>query len=677
MATFGWTDTPSASSASSTDKVAVSLAAPAQTGIVATGHAWLSISGGSTAVRFVIYANNGGTPGTRLAQSDEIVLTGATQALREFVFSGSNKIQVVAGTNYWIGVTWADPGSPSLSFYRLSGGTRMEGNGYSPNPFGAATSLSGPLALYVTFDTATQIGPITDAGVGTDPATVAKTQFIAPLADSGAGTDAPSSYREATPLAEGGTGSEALAVEILYPIGPVTDGGTGSEALEVAEWIGNDLTEQGTGSDAISVERLTFVHLTDTGVGNDSRALQQTRNVTDQGIGTDTRTAQSQPHLTDGGTGSEFLVVTDIPFTQVLPLRLGTLYELVVVARIPQANGPPHFIEVDPIEWSSLTYTNTLSQPQELEATCQLTSVTEPVLQRLRSPDINATELWLYRNGQVVFAGPLAGWRSSGDETLSISAKGLLAYLRLMMVTADLRFDQVDQFAIVKALVDHWQNQEYGNFGVDTANVALSGVLRDASYLKVEQHNIGQRVEELGRRENGFDVEVDPASRQLQLWYPGKGIDRSTGEDAIVIDERNITSSDVVCSVAIGDLASEAYGSGSSAGGDSTLWSEKANLELRSKYGRSAVAASWSDVSRQETLDDHTLGLLNARGAALIVPGPKTRVTPDADLADYSEGDTINYTLSGALGVTGAYRIRRQRIAVSSTGQESVDLEFV
>ena len=493
------------------------------------------------------------------------------------------------------------------------------------------------------------------------------------VSDSGSGQDQVS-VAPAVALVDTGTGVDSATTA---PALNLTDTGTGTDSVDAGQWLAQATTDAGTGSDSVAVTRTTYVGLTESGTGTDPPTILRATGLTDTGVGTDTTPGVVRSTgLTDTGTGTDALRVVDIPFTRVLPLRLGPVYDLVVVARVPQVNGPPALIEVDPIEWKDLKYGNTLSASQDLEASCLISSVTEAILQRLRQLSELATELWLYRNGRVVFAGPLVGWRSSG-ESLTLSAQGLLAYLNLMVVTADLRFDQVDQFAVVKTLVDQWQALDYGNFGIDTANVGASGVLRDGTYLKSELHNVGQRVAELGQRINGFDAEVDPVTRGLKLWYPVKGVDRSSGEDAIVVDARNITSGDTLCSVAAGDLASEAFGTGSSAGGDSTLFSTQSNTELRARYGRTAITGTWSDVSEQTTLDAHTKGMLDARAETLIVPGPDVRVTPDADLDDYSVGDTIAYDLASQLGISGAFRIRKQNVSVSSTGQESVTLEFV
>lgn len=350
-------------------------------------------------------------------------------------------------------------------------------------------------------------------------------------------------------------------------------------------------------------------------------------------------------------------------------------YELVCVARIPQSSGPPLLIEVDPIDWTGLSFTDELSKAPTLNAGCQISNLTEPVLQRLRDLASLPTELWLYRAGKLVFAGPLlVAQTQGGGEGVSLYATGLLGYLRWMVVDTDLVYSQVDQFAIAAGLIDQWQSGPYSHFGIDTTGIAPSGIVRDGIYLAKELHPVGQRVEELGSRQNGFDVSVDPAARKLQLDFPQRGVDRSTGEDAIVFDARNVTSSDIVVSAGPGDLASEGYGTGT--GGDA-LYSVRSNLELRATFGRTAITGTWSDVSEQSTLDAHVQGLVDARGAALLVPGPNVRVTPDADLGAYDVGDTVSYQVHGSLSIQGAYRLRKRQVTVSKTGQESTSLEFV
>lgn len=392
-------------------------------------------------------------------------------------------------------------------------------------------------------------------------------------------------------------------------------------------------------------------------------------------------------YLSPPGIGSEevvgagSLIVTFDPRTrQSRPAAAAApVYELMVIARIPQIASPPAYLEVDPISWSTLQWTETLSAPQSLTVTAPVASITDPVAQRLGQPDRLATELWLYRDGTKIFAGPLRTVRVSGLSTVEITADGLASYLDRMVLTESVTYTQLDQHFIAKSLVDIWQAYyEYTHLGIDTSAITASGILRDRAYVHTEVHVIGQRVRELGAVSGGFDHDVDPVTRRLQLWTPQVGVDRSTGSDAIIFDDRNLMSADYSISVAAQDFATYAFGAGSSAGTEGTLWAPYYSQARSAQYGGTAVASSWSDVTEQATLNDHTIALLNARGQALVVPGPKIRVGDDIDLGNWAVGDTVRLEIGGRLGLSGSWRVRKRAVTVDTAGgTEFVDIEFV
>lgn len=579
----------------------------------------------------------------------------------------------------------SDSGSGDLAV-DLARTSSITDSGTTTDPFAVlrSTALSDAASGTEAY-AVTQLVAFSDAATGSD---VLDAQVIEFKASSDSGVGAESIFVDIPDLIASVDSATGNMTFVIAPVANSFETGTGTESFGIART--SSVTDAGTATDADAVLRISTsvdaatgtetVALTaqqglaDSGIGSESFAILRFSSLADAGVGAEV--LNSGPYVFDGGVGHDELTLVDIPFTQILPLRQLPVYDLVVVGRVQQVGAAPSFIEIDPIEWKSLTYTNTLSQPQELSASCQISSLTESVLQRLRNLAELATELWLFRNGKIVFAGPVLGFQTSGED-LTISCKGLLAYLRLYIIENDITGTQLDQNTVVKTMVDQWQASPYGNYGIDTSGITPSGTLRDVKYLKTELHNVGQRVEDIGKLTGGFDAEVDPATRKLLLWSPTKGVDRSSGEDAIVIDERNITSGDIVCSVAIGDLASDSFATGTSNGADTTLYSTKFNAELRSKYGRSAITQSFSDVSDQATLDAYASALIAARGEALLIPGPKVRVTPDADLSEYAVGDTIAYELGSTLSVSGSFRIRKQAITASSTGQESVDLEFV
>lgn len=351
-----------------------------------------------------------------------------------------------------------------------------------------------------------------------------------------------------------------------------------------------------------------------------------------------------------------------------------TKYIVVAVARVPQVAGPPVFLEVDPIEWTSLDWTEILNDDPTLSTSVKIGKLSEPILQRIRVPHELPTEIWCYRNGKRIFSGPLMGGGVNGDS-INLEARGVSSYFKFMNVEADMNFTGVDQALIVKALVDQWQALAYGNFGIDTSGITVTGVVRTIQYLVNELHNVGARISDLSQMANAFDYSVNPASRRLELWSPGRGVDRSFGEDAIIFDARNVTNADVAFAVTPGDLASEVLGTASNSGADVPLIARFANEELRAKFGRVGTTANF-DLADLPSLVAAVTAMGQGRGKVLLVPGPDARVTLDADLASYDVGDTVGYQPHGQVSVAGAYRIKKRGVKVQATGTELVSVEF-
>src|SRR5690606_4383007 len=132
MATFG-NSTSNQDSESHAERIMISSAVAPSSGAVqsAVARLWLSSDGDieddHTDALFVIYADNNGEPGQRLAVSDVIqVDTFTEQAEHTFTFSGSNQIDIEEGETYWIGPGWRDVNG--VFFGRTSGGERREYN---------------------------------------------------------------------------------------------------------------------------------------------------------------------------------------------------------------------------------------------------------------------------------------------------------------------------------------------------------------------------------------------------------------------------------------------------------------------------------------------------------------------------------------------------------------------
>jgi hypothetical protein len=343
------------------------------------------------------------------------------------------------------------------------------------------------------------------------------------------------------------------------------------------------------------------------------------------------------------------------------------------VARTPNESAAPTLTTLGPIAFTNLSYEDELSRDGSLEFSCRPERLDPDTRAALFDLSAQPLEVVLREGSAVRFAGPVWSWGLQGG-TLSANCRGLLAFTRYMQVdgdTGDLAFSATDQYAIVAALIDAWQALDYGDYGLDTSQVGSSGVTRDAPYLAAERHQVYQRIVELSERINGFDVWVTP-DRELHL-AAERGSDLS---DAVFLDLRNITSGDEQASVAAGDVASEAWGVGTSTG-DSAYTSQQANAALRATFGRCGVSDTFDSVSGQGTLDDHTGRLLDERSSMLVTPGPGLHPVRDAGVGDFDVGDTISYIFATALGTRArAYRVVKKRVQVDEGGSVNMAVEF-
>lgn len=108
MATFGKTSNGIDSVADTAEQKRVSKATPSVNGTLTkiTARVWYQSFGGAATsmnAKAVIYSDNAGEPNALLAVSDEVTVNNSSEQEIDFPFSGENQIEVISGTDYWIG----------------------------------------------------------------------------------------------------------------------------------------------------------------------------------------------------------------------------------------------------------------------------------------------------------------------------------------------------------------------------------------------------------------------------------------------------------------------------------------------------------------------------------------------------------------------------------------------
>lgn len=364
-----------------------------------------------------------------------------------------------------------------------------------------------------------------------------------------------------------------------------------------------------------------------------------------------------------GGVGASAEDGPPIPFssTPVLVRRPSVRYEVVAVERLPQADAPPTLSEIGPVPWTSLSWSEDVSGAATAQVGFRPAACAREVRAAFRDLAERGLELWVHRDGRRVHAGPVVGWQARG-EAVTVNSWGLLDYLRYAYLRQTLTFTGVDQFTIARTLIDHWDvTLLYGDFGLVTSGIGLSGVLRDRTYVEEERHVVFDRLMELSRVENGFDSAVDPVSRAVMLHYPRRGVDRS---GSVVLDRRALRSANITFSVAPGDFATVVEGVGTS-GVSGPLIAEFGDPNGAQSWGHAGYIASFDGVSTAATLADRTASALLARTRGLIVPGGEAVPVADFGVDDFGVGDTIGYTDDAGFGlVTLAPRVVRRTVSV-------------
>jgi hypothetical protein len=232
--------------------------------------------------------------------------------------------------------------------------------------------------------------------------------------------------------------------------------------------------------------------------------------------------------------------------------------------------------------------------------------------------------------------------------------------------TVDYTFSGVDQATIAKTIVDTWQALPYGNDGIVTSNITPTGVTRQLTLISLDGKTISSILTTMGARANGYDMSVDPVTRQLILWSPRRGNDLTA---STFLDSRSIGEPTISWTVAPGVLGSEVFVSGGSTLG-ATITSTASNATLRSTFGRSYVTRSYTGTAVQSQLDDTAARVAADMSTQLFTIAPKLLPVPGFGYGDFNVGDQVTYDFDAGLGRQ-TFTVRISSISTTlDTGRE-------
>ncbi|MET9468482.1 hypothetical protein ABZY44_27585 [Streptomyces sp. NPDC006544] len=152
------------------------------------------------------------------------------------------------------------------------------------------------------------------------------------------------------------------------------------------------------------------------------------------------------------------------------------------------------------------------------------------------------TGVWVERGRDIWWGGIV--WTLSlasdarGRLGAQIQAGGWESYLYRRLLYDTQTADDMDQFDIVRQLVDYAADMPGGDIGI-TYDTTLSGVIRDRTYLRYDLPSVGELIDDLAAIDQGFEWRIasyrDADGRRIKRMQFGSPIIR-TGSADIVLD---------------------------------------------------------------------------------------------------------------------------------------------
>lgn len=351
-------------------------------------------------------------------------------------------------------------------------------------------------------------------------------------------------------------------------------------------------------------------------------------------------------------------------------------YTVSLVARTPTvtAGGWPTLAEVDRIRWAGLSYSDSIDGAPTMDVSAQVDGLSVACIARLRDLAATPCELWIYRDGVLVAAGPLIS-HTIQARTITLHGAGLRYYLTYtrypfdIAVTTD--YGQLIWFLLQVSAINA---ASYGNYGIAFAHLlAGSGSFATHTIRGVELKTLDEIISTLGDRDNGFEWYVDPPTRRLELVAPRRGADRSS---SVFLDRRVLENATISQSVAAGTFGTVAYASSSGAAGE--LSATATDTAKAAAFGVAHVATRRTDVVNAATMTDHATRLLADSSTAKQTTSQNLIPVTGADVGDIEAGDVVSYAYDAGLGLVAfTPRIRTKRVSVGDDGRETLSVEFV
>ena len=366
---------------------------------------------------------------------------------------------------------------------------------------------------------------------------------------------------------------------------------------------------------------------------------------------------------------------------------MGVFYDTLIVSRSPQRFGPPTLEIVDRVSSiNAIAWSDELVGDNLGRVDIDVDNISPAVGERFTDLANNPCELWIYREDQLVHAGPIIGLQVQ-NNTIGIVSRGPLYYTKYMYIDDDYVHNNKDQFVIFKELIDLWQNEDYGNFGLNTSNIGTSGTIRPVEFYDKELRNVRREIEVLAQLERGFDFYVDYTTATLGenatkdiVLVNRRGTNK---RNDVILDRRNLT--DLVhiwMSVATEDIATWVKVLGTSQNFAEEGKTRRATSPaLMQKFGRAGAVAHIDGILGVETTQEYANRARDLLSDFHMEIGGKQQGVSIFSIAgstpaDFGAGDTISFYWDAGFGDINQTRdVVKKFVSVDKSGTERMTVE--
>lgn len=326
----------------------------------------------------------------------------------------------------------------------------------------------------------------------------------------------------------------------------------------------------------------------------------------------------------------------------------------------------------------SSSYEDVLNSPGSCSLTIPLFLSTQQAkaltLERLQE---GASSLFVERDGQIMWGGPLWTWSVSQDlTTITLNAEGFGSWPRRVLLRDTKDYTAWDQVSIATDLLAYAQAQP-GGLAFDTSDVMPTGRIRDRNtYFGYERKFIGGIIEQLAAVDDGFDFRYEPLWVGEQIGVRFLTQYPSTGRDTDLVFESGANATLTGFTSDGTNLATRADATGAG----------QADLMLIQTWSRPDgesvpllldAVESFPSVTDTSTLLDKAKLRVSRGSQSVRIPTMTMNTDAAPLLGSYIVGDQVRARADhGLLSFDQQVRITGRKVTVDKDGLETVALTF-